>query len=206
MKLYYSAGRCSMGIRILLEEIGQPFDAVALDILGGETQRPPFIDLNPKGKVPTLQRDDGSVVTEYAVIARYLARAYPSARLLTLDEEAELRGAEAMDYAVSTIHMNGCTRIARPGLFSPSEAEHDAVRTRGREVVAKGYRLLDRQLAGKEWIAGSYSVADTAVFYVSYWGAKSYGMTLPPNLAGHFARMTARPAVQRMLAAEGLSP
>ena len=49
-KLYYSAGRCSMGIRILLEEIGEPFDAVALDVFGGESRRPPFIDLNPKGK------------------------------------------------------------------------------------------------------------------------------------------------------------
>lgn len=193
-----------MGIRILLEEIGEPFEAVALDILGGESQRSPFIGLNPKGKVPTLQRDDGSVVTEYAVIAHYLAKAYPGAGLLPADEEAQLRGAEAMDYVVSTIHMAGCTRIARPGLFSPNEAEHDAVRAHGREVVEKGYGLLDRQLAGKDWIAGSYSVADTAVFYVSYWGAKVYGMTLPPNLAAHSARMMARPAVQRMLAAEGL--
>ena len=155
--------------------------------------------------MPTLQRDDGLIVTEYAVIAHYLARAFPGTGLLPEDEEAQLRGAEAMDYAVSTIHMAGCTRIVRPGLFSPNEADHDAVRARGREVVEKGYELLDRQLGGKDWIAGSYNVADTAVFYVSYWGAKSHGMTLPPNLAAHFARMMARPAVRRMLAAEGLS-
>lgn len=205
MKLYYTPGACSMGIHVLMEEIGKPYDAVKLDIRGGESQRPPFSDLNPKGKVPTLQRDDGSVVTEYPVIAHYLAKSNPDARLLPPDAEAELRGAEAMDYAVATIHMQGFARLFRPGNFSPNEADHDAVKARGRELVEKGYAVLDRQLAGKEWIAGPYSAADSAVFYVSYWGAKRAGVDLPPNLAAHFGRMMARPAVQRMLAAEGLA-
>lgn len=205
MKLYYAPGACSMGIHVLLEEIGKPYDAVKLDTRGGENMRPPFIDLNPKGKVPTLQRNDGSIVTEFPVIAHYLAKANPSAGLLPSDEEAELRGAEAMDYVVATIHMQGFTRLFRPGNFSPNEAEHEAVKARGREMIEKGYALLDKALAGKEWIAGSYSIADSAVFYVSYWGAKRMGMTLPPNLAAHFERMMARPAVQRMLAAEGLA-
>lgn len=205
MKLYYAPGACSMGIHLLLEEIGKPYEAVKLDIHGGETQRPPFSELNPKGKVPTLQRDDGSVVTEYPVIAHCLAKANPSAGLLPADAEAELRGAEAMDYAVATIHMQGFARLFRPGNFTPNEAGHDAVKARGREMIEKGYALLDKQLAGKEWVAGSYSIADSAVFYVSYWGAKRMGMTLPPNLLAHFDRMMARPAVRRMLAAEGLA-
>ena len=205
MKLYYAPGACSMGIHLLLEEIGKPYDTVKLDTRGGETQRPPFTDLNPKGKVPTLQRDDGSIVTEFPVIAHYLAKTNPSAGLLPADGEAEMRGAEAMDYAVATIHMQGFTRLFRPGNFSPNEAEHEAVKARGREMVEKGYAVLDKALAGKDWIAGSYSIADSAVFYVSYWGAKQMGMTLPPNLAAHFERLMARPAVQRMLAAEGLA-
>ena len=205
MKLYYAPGACSMGIHLLLEEIGKPYDTVKLDIRGGETQRPPFSELNPKGKVPTLQRDDGSIVTEYPVIAHYLAKLNPEAGLLPADAEAELRGAEAMDYAVATIHMQGFARLFRPSNFSANEAEHEAVKARGREMIEKGYALLDKALAGKEWIAGSYSIADSAVFYVSYWGAKRMGMTLPPNLAAHFGRMMARPAVQRMLAAEGLA-
>jgi len=204
MKLFYAPGACSMGIHILMEEIGAPYEAVKLDIRGGESQRPPFSDLNPKGKIPTLQRDDGSIVTEYPVIAHYLARTNPAAGLLPADPEAEMHGAEAMDYCVATIHMQGFSRMFRPGNFAPNEADHDAVKARGREIMEKGYALLDKQLAGKDWIAGPYSIADSAVFYVSYWGAKRMGMTLPPNLAAHFARMMARPAVQRMLAAEGL--
>jgi len=205
MKLYYAPGACSMGIHVILEEIGRPYEAVKLDIRGGESQRPPFSGLNPKGKVPTLQRDDGSVVTEYPVIAHYLAQANPEAGLLPADPEAELRGAEAMDFCVATIHMQGFSRVFRPGNFAPSEADHDAVKARGREIMEKGYAVLDKQLAGKEWIAGPYGIADSAVFYVSFWGAKRMGMTLPPNLAAHFERMMARPAVQRMMAAEGIA-
>ena len=205
MKLFYAPGACSMGIHILLEEIGAPYEAVKLDIRGGESQRPPFSDLNPKGKVPTLQRDDGSVITEYPVIAHYLARTNPAAGLLPADSEAEMHGAEAMDYCVATLHMQGFSRLFRPANFTPNEADHDAVKARGREIIEKGYALLDKQLAGKDWIAGPYSAADSAVFYVSYWGAKRMGMTLPPNLAAHLDRMMARPAVQRMLAAEGLA-
>ena len=48
-------------------------------------------------------------------------------------------------------------------------------------------------------------MADSAVFYVSFWGAKRMGMQLPPNLAAHFERMLARPAVQRMMAQEGIA-
>ena len=204
MKLHYTPGACSMGIHVVLEEIGKPYELAKLDIRAGENLRPPFSTLNPKGKVPTLERPDGSVVTEYPVIATYLARMNPEAGLLPTDAEAELEGAEAMDYAVATVHMQGFSRLFRPANFSPNEAEHDAVRARGRELVEKGYAILDKQLAGREWVAGPYSVADSAVFYVSYWGAKRMDIPLPPNLQAHFGRMMARPAVQRVLQQEEL--
>ncbi len=205
MKLYYAPGACSLGIHVLLEEIGKPYEAVKLDIRAGDTTKPPFSDLNPKGKVPTLQRDDGSVITEYPVIAHWLAKTNPAAGLLPQSEEAELRAAEAMDYCVATIHMQGFSRLFRPANFSPDEAGQEAVKARGRELVEKGYAIMDKALAGKDYIAGAYSMADSALFYVEYWGGKRMGMQLPPNLAAHLDRMMARPAVQRMLQQEGLA-
>lgn len=204
MKLFYAPGACSMGIHILLEEIGKPYELSKLDIRAGENIRPPFSELNPKGKVPTLQRDDGSVVTEFPVIAHYLAKTNPEAGLLPTSEEAELRAAEAMDYCVATIHMQAFTRQFRPGNFSKNEAEHDAVKAQGREMAAKGFDLMDKALAGKEWIAGGYTIADSALFYVAFWGKRA-GMALPPNVAAHLDRMMARPAVQRMIEQEGLT-
>ena len=204
MKLYYAPGACSIGIHVLLEEIGKPYEAVKLDIRNGESQRPPFTEINPKGKVPTLVRDDGAVVTEYPAIAQWLAERFPEAGLLPKDEEAKLRAAEATDYCVATIHMQGFTRMFRPGNFSPSESDHDAVKARGKELMEKGYAIMDKQLAGKDWVVGDYSYADSALFYVEYWGGRRLGMQLPANCAAHLDRMMARPAVQRMVAQEGI--
>ena len=205
MKLFYLKGACSIGIHVVLEEIGKPFEAVKLDVREIPADRATLDAVNPKGKVPTLVRDDGSVVTEYPVIAAWLAETNPEAGLMPTDREAALRVAEAMDFCVATIHMQGFSRLLRPANFAPSEADHEAVKARGRELVDKGFAVMAATLGDKDWIAGSYSVADTALFYVEYWGAKRLGMTLPPPLAAHLDRMLARPAVQRMMAAEGLA-
>ena len=204
MKLYYGAGACSMGIHIILEEIGKPYDTQRFELQSGDTRKPPFIELNPKGKVPTLQRDDGSIVTEFPVIAHYLAETNPEANLLPKDKEAMLRAAEAMDYCVATIHMQGFARMIRPSNFAPSESDHEKVKAQGKEMVEKGFKIMADKLGGQDWVGGTYSVADTALFYVEYWGVKRAGMTLPPPLAAHFDRMLARPAVKRMIEAEGL--
>ena len=206
MKLYYAPGACSLGIHALLEEIGKPYEAVKLDIRAGEQHRPPFSEINPKGKVPTLVRDDGEVITEYPVIAHWLAERFPEAGLLPKDEDAKLHAASATDYCVATIHMQGFARMFRPSNFSPSEGDQEAVKAQGKEMAGKGFALMDKHLAGKEWVAGSYSYADSALFYVEYWGGKRMGMQLPANCAAHLDRMMARPAVQRMMEQEGLAP
>src|SRR3954454_8670358 len=164
MKLYYSPGACSIGIHVLLEEIGKPYEAVRLDLRGGEQQKPEFAAINPKGKVPTLVRDDGKVLTEYPVVAHYLAKTNPSAGLMPKTEDAELEAASATDYCVATIHMQGFSRLFRPSNFAPNEADHEAVKARGREIIEKGYALMDKALDGQQWIAGEYSMADSALF------------------------------------------
>ena len=205
MKLFYLPGACSIGIHVIMEEIGKPFEAHKLDLRGVPADRAALDALNPKGKVPTLQRDDGSIVTEYPVIAHFLAEANPAANLLPTDKEAALRAAEAMDFCVSTIHMQGFSRLFRPANFTPNEADHEAVKTRGKELIEKAFAIMAKQLGGKDWIAGTYSVADSALFYVEFWAARRMGMTLPPTLAAHLDRMLARPAVQRVMQTEGLS-
>jgi glutathione S-transferase len=204
MKLYYAPGACSLGIHVLLEEIGKPYEAQAINMREGEQYKQPYTDKNPKSKVPALERDDGSVLTEYPAIALYLARTNPEKHLLPDAAEAEARAFEAMDYCVATLHMQGFTRIVRPGNFSPNEADHDKVKARGREIMEKGFANLDHVLAGKDYVAGAYSIADSALFYVEFWAAARANITLPPNCAAHYARMKARPAVAREIAQEGL--
>ena len=65
-----------------------------------------------------------------------------------------------MDYVVSTMHMQGFSRMFRPAAYAPSEADHDAVKARGKEIMEKGLAIMDKALEGKEYVAGKFSVAD----------------------------------------------
>ncbi|MFL5251898.1 MAG: glutathione S-transferase family protein [Rhodopila sp.] len=204
MKLYYAPGACSIGIHVLLEEIGKPYEAERVNLQQGEQYQSAYTTVNPKSKVPTLVRDDGSVLTEYPAIAYWLARTNPFANLLPDDIDQQARVLELTDYAVATIHMQGFVRLFRPSGFSPNAADEDTVRARGREIVDKGFALIDKALAGKEYAVGPFSFADSAIFYVEFWSQR-FGMNLPSNCAAHLERMRARPAVQRMLQQEGLA-
>ncbi|MCU0944138.1 MAG: glutathione S-transferase N-terminal domain-containing protein [Rubritepida sp.] len=205
MKLYYSPGACSLGIHLLLEETAAPFTPVLTNLREGAQFKPEFLAVNPKSKVPTLEREDGTVLTEFPAIAWWIAASFPDAKLMPASVDATTRAIEATDYAVATMHMQGFSRIFRPSNFAPSEADHEAVKARGMEIFEKGFKVMDQALAGRDYVAGEFSFGDAALFYVSFWGAGRLGMTLPANVAAHYARMKARPAVQRAMAREGLS-
>lgn len=204
MKLYYAPGACSIGIHVLLEELGKPYESEVVNLREGAQYKPDFTQINPKSKVPTLVRDDGSVLTEYPAIAYWLARTNPFANLLPDDIELQTQALSLMDYAVSTIHMQGFARLFRSSNFSPNPADEDAVKGRGKELVEKGFATIDKALAGKEYAVGPFSVADSAIFYVEFWSQR-VGITLPSNCAAHFERMQGRPAVKRVMQQEGLA-
>jgi glutathione S-transferase len=203
LDLYYSPGACSIGIHVLMEEIGKPYTLHKVSLKDGQQYKPEFLAINPKAKVPTLVRDDGSVLTEFPAIATWLALTNREKRLLPDDPEAMARTLEALDYLVSTVHMQGFSRIFRPGNFAPNEADHDAVKAKGREIFEKGLSVMNKALEGRDYLVGSFSIADAALFYVEFWGAERLGMTLPPNCAAHYARLKERPSVQKVLRDEG---
>ena len=205
MKLMYSPGACSIGIHVLLEEIGKPYETQLVNLREGAQFKPDFTSVNPKSKVPTLVRDDGSVLTEFPAIAYWLARTNPQKQLLPAEVEAETRALEAMDYAVSTVHMQGFSRLFRASNYTPNPADEERVKERGKELVEKGFAVLDKALDKKDFVGGAFSIADAALFYVEFWGGKRLNMKLPPNCEAHLNRMLARPAVQRVLQQEGLS-
>lgn len=205
MKLFYSPNACSMAIHVLLEEIGKPYELRRVDFSKQEQHSAEYAAISPKAKVPVLQRDDGSYLTELPSIAWYLARSNPELNLLPADIEGEARALEIMDYLVATVHMRGFTRIFRPEAFSPTPEDKEKVQESGRKTVAQGFEIMVPVLGQKEYLLGAFSIADAALFFLEYWAVRRVGMTLPAALDGHFQRMLSRPAVQRALAAEGLS-
>lgn len=205
MKLYWGPHTCAIGIHVLLEEIGAPYETEKVDVAGGASREPPFIGVNPKGKVPTLVRDDGSVLTEFSAIATWLARTNPGKGLLPDDPEGEARAVEVMAYVEGTIHGQGYGRLFMPAKFEPQDAVHQAiglgqgsVKAQGRQMVEEGFAILDPVLARHDYAAGNaFSIADAALFYAERW-APQRDITLPVNMERHYRRMLARPAVHKV--------
>jgi glutathione S-transferase len=202
MKLYMTPGSCSTGIHIILEELEETFEAFIVNLPAGDHFKTDYVAINPKSTVPTLVRSDGTALTEVPAIACWLARTHPRAKLWPEDAEGESRVIEAMTYIVGTIHGQGFARIFAINSFARNPADHDTMRELGRDIVVKGFAILNDALGAKPYLAGSFSVADPILFYVEFWADKT-DIPLPDNLAAHYRRMLARPPVQRVLREEG---
>jgi glutathione S-transferase len=204
--LYYSPGSCALGIHVLMEELGKPFDLHKVNLAAREQFSPDYVKINPKSKVPAIRRDDGSVLTEWPAIASWLALTNPDKGLLSTDPERLARTLEAVDYIAASLHMQGFTRIWKPEAFTSNEADHAAVKAKGQEIVDKGLKHFDGVLANQDFIGGaSMSIADAALFYLEFWVAERLKQKLPQNVATHYERMRARPAVAKALKDEGLA-
>ncbi len=205
MKLYYSPGACSLGIHVLLEEIGVPHEGRLISLREGAQFTPAFKAVNPKSKVPVLELDDGTVLTEWIAIAGYLAAAFPDAGLLPDDLIVRARALSYISYINGTMHMQGFSRIFRPEKYSPNPEEKAAVQAEGRRIFSEGFDLMEQALGERDWLLGQFSIADAALFYVSFWAEGRKTVPLPPGMAAHYARMKARPAVARSMSQEGLN-
>ncbi len=182
LTLYFAPGASSMAVHIALHEIGVPFEARPMSFGNGDLRGHDYLKLNPEGKVPTLLIDDRPL-TEVAAILFYLAERFPEAGLLPNgDVEARAQALSWMSFAASTLH---------------------PARLRGLDYAMQVYRIADRRL-GHGWAIGRYSIADIHLFRL-YWrfvnSLKPAQGTLP-NLEAHYARMMARPAVQRTIEIE----
>jgi glutathione S-transferase len=204
MKLYYSPGSCALGTHIVLEEIGAPFEIQRVDFSKREQYSDSFRAISPKSKVPALRRNDGTVLTEYQAISIYLALMHPESLLAPKDAERQGKMFEALEYIVGTIHSSGFRRIFRPNYFVPHEADYETAKAEGLRIVNEGFGLVDETLADKDWLIGDFSIADPALFYVSWWAVARTKTGLPPNVQKHFERMMSRQSVQKAMRDEGI--
>lgn len=208
MKLYYSPNACSMAIHVILEEIGAPYELALVSLREGAQHEAAYAAVNPKAKVPALDRGDGGpVLTELPAIAMWLGATNPGAKLWPGEADAQARCLEMLDYVAGTVHPQAFTRQFRPANFTVREEDHPKAVETGRANAKKYFDVVEGLMAGDDgwWLKTGYSVADAALFFVTYWQAKRVGDPMPPKVAAHFQKMLARPAVQRALQQEGLS-
>jgi glutathione S-transferase len=201
VKLFYSPGACSLSPHIVLRELGLSFDLEKVDTKAGKTEKgADFRAVNPKGYVPTLQLDDGQVLTEGPAIVQYLADGKPEAKLVPPAGSMErYRLAEWLNYLTSEMHKSV------GGLFNPRMPEEFKAVTK--EAIAAKLDYLTKQLQGRSFLTGeTFTVADAYLFVILGW-TKHVGIDLAkwPVLQAYVARIAGRPAVQAALKAEGLA-
>ena len=200
MKLYYSPGACSLSPHIVANEAGIPLELVKVSTkTHGIKAENDYYAINPKGYVPALGLDSGEVLTEGPAIVQYLADQKPGAGLAPANGTLErYRVQEMLGYINSEIHKS----------YSPlfSDKTTPEARAEKLEYLGKRYGLIEKQLAGRDYLFGkSFSVADAYLFTVTNW-ARHVKLDLAafPNLQAFQARVAARPAVQAAMKEEGL--
>ncbi len=200
MKLYYSPGACSLSPHIALHEAGLSFEAVMAPT---KTHLLPdgsdYYKINPLGYVPLLELDDGTRITEGPAIVQYIADQVPAKNL------APAYGTKGRYQLMSWLNFIGTELHKNFGpLFNP--ANSDEIKAAARERVMGRLRHVNEQLEGKQYLLGdAFSVADGYLFTVTNW-AKPTGVDISgfAHINAFRERMSARPAVQAAMKAEGL--
>jgi glutathione S-transferase len=201
MKLYYIPSACSLSPHIVANELGLSIELVKVDSATKRTEHgEDFLAINPKGYVPALQLDDGSVLTEGTAIVQYLADLKPGAQLApTNGSMARYRVQETLGYINSELHMSYMP------LFNP--ATSDDVRSERMAYLRKHYGLIEAALGRAPFLRGEqFSVIDAYLFVVTRWSEfVKLDLSQFPNLLAFQARIAARPAVQAAMRREGLT-
>ncbi|MFZ5779019.1 MAG: glutathione S-transferase family protein [Pseudomonadota bacterium] len=201
LKLYYAPGACSTASHIGLEESGADYEAQALSFAKNEQKTPEYLRINPRGRVPALVVDEGTIVENTAILD-YVANRY-APHLMPGDPAGRARAISLMAWFSNNVHP-AFTHIGRPERFATDTSVFDHLRAVGRENFHAALKEIDALLAGKQWILGDqFSVVDGYALVFYGWG-KRIGLPVAEleNYTAWKDRMLARPAVGRVLERE----
>ncbi|UPG72463.1 glutathione S-transferase family protein [Roseomonas gilardii subsp. gilardii] len=202
--LWGARGTTSTIPHLLLAEAGAAFETRFLSLKDGEQRRPDYLAVNPKGEVPALVVGD-KVVTEIPAICVFIAETHPAAGLLPSDP---------LEKALALSWLQWCSFRQAQGFFPAFmpqrfiEGETEAAKLRAASVgrVAEAMRQAGEALSRSGGYLGGErpGLADYYLFMQERWAVRAFRLDLPEECRAHYARMAARPAVARVMEAEGL--
>lgn len=199
MKLFYFPGACSLSPHIVLREVGSKFELVKVDLATKKTETgEDYTKINPRGYVPALQLDDGSVIVEGPAIVQYLADQNPAAGLAPAPTDRKRYDLQSwLTFIGTELHKQFSP------LFNPASVE--AQKAASVQALKGRFAYLEKELASRPYLMGErFSVADVYLFVVLSW-AGYVKLELSPALNAYQQRIAARPAVIAALKAEGLA-
>lgn len=162
MKLFYKPGACSLSPHIVLREAGLDFSIESVDLATKKTETgEDYLHINPKGQVPALLLDNGSLLTEGVAIVQYLADKVPDRHLIAPSGTlSRYHAIEWLNFVATELHKGFSP------LFNPKTP--DEYKAIARERLDKQFSYVDGVLAKHDYLLGSkFSVADAYLFTVT---------------------------------------
>ncbi len=204
LTLYYSPGACSLAAHIALREAGLGFEARPVLIAKGEHLQPAYLEINPRGRIPTLVID-GTPLTELSAILGWIGDRAPDLAP-TRGTLAAAQCAEWLAWFTSGVHISFAL-VWRGSRFLERTELHPELRAIGVAMLRRQFADIENRLASHEYlIDGRYSVADANVLVFYRW-ANRIGLDTRadyPAWTRHTERLLQRPAVCDAVAAEGI--
>ena len=182
-------------VHMALEEAKAAYEISPVNLMKGEQKNPEYLKLNPNGKVPTII-DDGLVMWESVAILLYLAEKFPAANLLPAAVADRARAFQWSVWQPTTFGAPAST-LFRQMRFTPEDKRDQKVIDQARAEVAKNTEILTGGLQGRDYLAGTFSIADMALIPYLYVLAE-LGM-LPAAVDAYYKRLAARPSWKKVL-------
>ncbi len=205
MKLYYFKSSCALAPHIALEWAGADYEAES--VKRSATRSPEFLEnVNPYGKVPVLELDDGHKLSQVSAILMWIARHYPDANLGPDEGDAGETEMEAMlAHFNSDVH-TAFTPYFMTHKFSTEEDHQQAIKDTVFGEIDFQLGDLERHMEGREWVLGDRrSILDAYLFVICSWGRYVPGaLDERPNLKAFAKRMMADTGVESALKQQGL--
>jgi glutathione S-transferase len=195
MLLYLYPGACSVADHIALIEAGLSYELMAIDREKRTKDGRDYLTINPRGFVPSLEVEDGVILTENLAILAHIADR--SGALIPDGEFGRWRALEALSYMATTIHGN-----LGPFFKNASDIEKE----KAGKALTKGFAFLDAQMGEQPFLlGGTMSIADPYLFWALL-AASRFNIAVPDRLRAFFDQMNREPSVIQAFAEEGLSP
>jgi glutathione S-transferase/GST-like protein len=199
-QLYGRKKTGSMVLEAILEETAAPYELI--DVERDQAGRPSkaYLKINPLGQVPSFRLPDGSIMTESAAIAMYLADRHSSARLSpppTSPLRAEFL--RWMIYLAVNVYMSDL-RVYYPARYTANPDDADSVKAAALDAMAREWEVYAEALGDKPYTLGdACSVVDIYAAMLATWNLDVPAFFRKhPNVRALYDRVVARPAVARV--------
>jgi len=187
----HDSGNCYK-VRLILAHLGLAFRTIAVSSLDGSTRKAEFLAMNPIGKIPTVELDDGRFLAESDAILLYFAE---GTEFLSSDRYDR---AKTFEWLFFEQYSHEPVIAVRRALMVYPERRAAATRERMAELLAAGNRALavmEQRLRAAEWLAGrSFSVADIALYAYTHMAHEGgFDLAHYPGIVGWLSRVRGLP-------------